>query len=242
MASPLKRRFQFSMWTLFVVVTVAAALAGAVRWLIILTGGRVATAVVVAVSLVAIWARLGSWGRRLWLRWERRREAGEQTRAREAGRKLLELPEVKEAISAAGNTDSKNSIRPPWRRSETPPKEDEQNHRNAAINQMENGAMPAATTILDRAYALHKQGTDAHRVQSLATLAAEFPKAGRTEIEAALDRAGVLIDASCEWAEQRRGPLNDGNGTPSVNLQERCPGFSGATYSDVEAWGLYLTK
>jgi hypothetical protein len=96
--------------------------------------------------------------------------------------------------------------------------------------------------LLNRAYALHKQGSNAHRLQSLSALRAQFPKASLTEIEAAFDRAGDLIQAACEWAEQRRGPLNDGAGEPTINLQERCPGFSDGTYSDAEAWGLYLTK
>jgi hypothetical protein len=96
--------------------------------------------------------------------------------------------------------------------------------------------------LFDRAYAMHKLGSNAHRGESLLTLAAEFPAASPAEIGSALSQAGDLIEAACEWAEQRRGPLNDGKGQPSVNLKERCPGFSDGVYSDAESWGLYLTK
>ncbi len=97
-------------------------------------------------------------------------------------------------------------------------------------------------TIFDRAYALEKQGASAHRAASLAQLATEFPQASAAEIEAALDSAAALIDAACRWAEEKRGPNNDGTGTPTISLQERHPGFSEGVYSDAEAWGLYLTK
>jgi hypothetical protein len=96
--------------------------------------------------------------------------------------------------------------------------------------------------LLDRAYALQKQGTEAHSTASLAQLAAEFPAAGQADLELAFDRAGELISAACEWAEQKRGLLNDGTGTPLLVLSEQCPGFSGGVYSDAESWGLYLTK
>jgi hypothetical protein len=97
-------------------------------------------------------------------------------------------------------------------------------------------------TLVDRAYSLHKQGSKPHRSESLATLAVEFPAASPTEIETAFNRAGSLIAAACQWAEELRGPSNDGTGTPSFNLKDRCPGFSDGTYSDAESWGLYLTK
>jgi hypothetical protein len=97
-------------------------------------------------------------------------------------------------------------------------------------------------TLFDRAYALHKQGGNAHRAASLTQLAGEFPQSSRADIEAAFDSAGALIDAACQWADEKRGPNNDGTGTPSVSLPERCPGFSEGIYSDAEAWGLYLTK
>jgi hypothetical protein len=113
MANPAKRRLQFSLWTLFVVVTVTAVLAGAIRWLVILTGERVSFVVLVAISFTALWVRLGSWGDRLRRRWARGRDAREQSREREATRKLLELPEVKEAIVAAKSANLQNPERPP---------------------------------------------------------------------------------------------------------------------------------
>jgi hypothetical protein len=113
MANRAKRRFQFSLWTLFVVVTVAAALAGAIRWLVILTGERVSFVVLVAISFTALWVRLGSWGDRLRRKWARGRDAREQLREREATSKLLELPGVKEAIVAAKSANLQNPERPP---------------------------------------------------------------------------------------------------------------------------------
>ncbi len=97
-------------------------------------------------------------------------------------------------------------------------------------------------TLFDRAYALHKQGSTAHRAASIATLQTEFPSAAESQIDAAFDSAGRLIHAACQWAEQVRGPANDGSGVPTIDLAERCPGFSSGTYADAEAWGLYLTK
>jgi hypothetical protein len=73
-------------------------------------------------------------------------------------------------------------------------------------------------TLFDRAYALHKQGSDAHREDSLAKLAAEFPQSTSATIEAAFNSAGALIAAACEWAEEKRGPKNDGTGTPTFTL------------------------
>ena len=96
--------------------------------------------------------------------------------------------------------------------------------------------------LLDRAYSLHKQGAEAHRAASLRQLANEFPATGQADIELAFDKAGKLIDAACEWAEQKRGAQNDGTGTPVVVLSKECPGFSDEVYSDAESWGLYLTK
>ncbi|HEV2971677.1 MAG TPA: hypothetical protein VGY55_16995 [Pirellulales bacterium] len=102
------RRFQFSLWTLFVIVTVTGVIAGAIRWLVILTGGRVAVSVLVALSLAAIWVRVSFWGRRFWRKWERRREERVQHCETEATRKLLELPEVKEAILAVKSANPQN--------------------------------------------------------------------------------------------------------------------------------------
>jgi hypothetical protein len=113
MVNRAKRRFQFSLWTLFVVVTVTAALAGAIRWLVILTGERVSFVVVVAISFTALWVRLGSWGDRLRRKWARGRDAREQRREREAMSKLLELPEVKEAIVAAKSAKLQKPESPP---------------------------------------------------------------------------------------------------------------------------------
>jgi hypothetical protein len=99
-----------------------------------------------------------------------------------------------------------------------------------------------SNSLFDRAYALHKQGSKAQRAASVAQLQAEFPAAALPQIVEAFDRAGELIDAACQWAEQLRGPANDGRGIPMINLSERCPGFSEGTYCNAEAWGLDLTK
>jgi hypothetical protein len=108
-----RRRFQFSLATLLTVVTIAAALAGALRWLVILTGEWVATAVVVAILFVAFWARTTTWGFRLLRKWERRRAVRVQRREAEAIRKLLELPEVQEAIVGAKIAKSQHPADPP---------------------------------------------------------------------------------------------------------------------------------
>jgi hypothetical protein len=75
-----------------------------------------------------------------------------------------------------------------------------------------------------------------------AELAREFPTRERAEIDSACVRADALIQAACEGADQLRGPNNDFKGTPTIDVSERCPGFSEGVYSDAEAWGLYLTK
>jgi hypothetical protein len=108
-----RRRFQYSLATLLTVVTIAAALAGALRWLVILTCGPVATAVVAAILLVAIWARTTTWGFRLLRKWERRREVRVQRREAEAIRKLLERPELREAITAAKIAKLQHPADPP---------------------------------------------------------------------------------------------------------------------------------
>jgi hypothetical protein len=110
--APTRRRFQFSLWTVFVIVTVTGIFAGAIRWLFILTGGRIAVSVLVALSLVVIWLRVTLWGHRLWWKWERRREERRHRREVEATRKLLELPEVKAAILAAKGANPQNPVPP----------------------------------------------------------------------------------------------------------------------------------
>lgn len=107
-----RRRFQFSLLRLLTVVTVVAISAGAVRWLIILTGGEVAAAVILSVILVAFWARISTWTYRLHRKWTRWGEAREQRRDRDATNKLLELPEVREAILAARKDQSQNPSKP----------------------------------------------------------------------------------------------------------------------------------
>jgi hypothetical protein len=104
------RRFQFSLLALLTVVTVVAMLAGGVRWLIILTGGEVAAAVILSLSLVALWARISTWSYRLHRRWARWREARGQRSDGRATSKLLELPEVQEAILAARKDKSQESV------------------------------------------------------------------------------------------------------------------------------------
>jgi hypothetical protein len=76
----------------------------------------------------------------------------------------------------------------------------------------------------------------------LAVLAAECPETRPTEIEATFNRAGALINAACQWAEERRSPSNDGTGKPYFNLNDRCTGFSDGTDNNVESSGLYMTK
>jgi hypothetical protein len=97
-------------------------------------------------------------------------------------------------------------------------------------------------TLFDRAYAYHKEGANAHRAESLAKLAVEFPQSSSEAIESAFDAAGELVDAACRWADEKRGPKNDGTGEPTFSLQDCCPGFSEGVYSNAESWGLYLTK
>ncbi len=97
-------------------------------------------------------------------------------------------------------------------------------------------------TLLDYAYALYKQGSEAHCAGSLAELQNEYPQASKAEIVDAFDRAGKLVHVACQWAEQLRGPFNDGSGKPTLSIESNCPGFSAGTYTDAESWGLYLTK
>ena len=97
-------------------------------------------------------------------------------------------------------------------------------------------------SLLHQAYFLCKQGSEAHKAMSLDQLQLEFPTADYQEIVSAFDRATKLIEAGGAWAEQKRGPNNDGEGTPTVDLENLCPGFSPGIYSDAQSWGLYLTK
>ncbi len=109
---PSPRRFQFSLLRLLTVVTAVAMLAGGLRWLVILTGGEVAAAVILSVVIVALWAKTSSWTYRLQRKWARWREAREQRRDQEATSKLLELPEVQEAILNARKVKSQEPIGP----------------------------------------------------------------------------------------------------------------------------------
>lgn len=108
---PPPRRFQFSLLTLLTVITVVAMLAGGLRWLVILAGGEVAAAVILSIFIVALWARISTWTYRLQRKWARWREAREQRRDQEATNKLLELPEVQEAILTAGKGKSQESVK-----------------------------------------------------------------------------------------------------------------------------------
>ena len=98
------------------------------------------------------------------------------------------------------------------------------------------------TEILDAAYALAKSEFAPYPGKLVAKLRQQFPDIEEPMAEEARAKADLLVSAACEWAEQFRGPKNDGTGVPSFQLADRCPGFSQATYSDAEAWGLYLTK
>ncbi len=73
-------------------------------------------------------------------------------------------------------------------------------------------------TLFDRAYALRKQGSNAHRAESLAQLANEFPQSTSAAVEAAFDSAGALIDAACQWAEESA----DRTTTGPARLRFRC--------------------
>ena len=64
------------------------------------------------------------------------------------------------------------------------------------------------------------------RLAAFAQLKQEFPAATPDQIQSAYDLAGDLIHAGCEWADQYRGPNNDGRGVPTFQLADRCPGFS----------------
>jgi hypothetical protein len=98
------------------------------------------------------------------------------------------------------------------------------------------------TKILDAAYALTKSEFGPYPDKLVAKLRQQFPDIEEPVAEEARANADLLISAACQWAEEIRGPCNDGTGVPSFRLADRCPGFSEATYSDAEAWGLYLTK
>ena len=99
------------------------------------------------------------------------------------------------------------------------------------------------TEILDAAYSLTKQAEFSPYPHKLvAKLRQQFPEIDERAAAEARAKAESLVSAACEWAEEFRGPRNDGTGVPSFQLVDRCPGFSEATYSDAEAWGLYLTK
>jgi hypothetical protein len=99
------------------------------------------------------------------------------------------------------------------------------------------------TQVLDAAYALAKEAEfGPYPSKFIAKLRQQFPEIDEWVAEDARAKADSLVSAACEWAEQYRGPANDGNGVPSFQLADRCPGFSDAIYSDAEAWGLYLTK
>lgn len=99
------------------------------------------------------------------------------------------------------------------------------------------------TEILDAAFALTKQAEFGPYAEKLvAKIRRQFPELDERAAEEARVKAALLVSAACEWAEQFRGPTNDGTGVPSFRLADRCSGFSEATYSDAEAWGLYLTK
>ena len=97
-----------------------------------------------------------------------------------------------------------------------------------------------AEDLLRAAYFACKEGYS--KAAAATELAREFPAHEPAEIDAALARADALIQAACEWADQFRGPNNDFKGVPTIDLSERCPGFSEGVYSDAQAWGLYLTK
>ncbi len=97
--------------------------------------------------------------------------------------------------------------------------------------------------LLDAAYHLCKQSEfSPYPDRLISRLQVEFPGIDRSAAEGARACAAALISAACEWAEQFRGPNNDGGGTPSIKLPEQCRGFSDGVYADAEAWGLYLTK
>jgi len=99
------------------------------------------------------------------------------------------------------------------------------------------------TEILDAAYALAKQAQFGPYPDKLvAELRRQFRDLDGPTAEEAQSRAAALVSVACDWADQLRGPNNDGKGLPSFRLADCCPGFSEAAYSDAEAWGLYLTK
>jgi len=92
--------------------------------------------------------------------------------------------------------------------------------------------------LLDAAYFLRKESAKNPAVE----LRNRFPKANESDLKVAWSRALALIKAACDWADQSRGPNNDGQGTPTIDLRQKCSGFSETVYKDAESWGLYLTK
>jgi small-conductance mechanosensitive channel len=104
-----RRPFQFRLMTVMIAVTLLALLCGAIRWLFILAGTEVAVAVLATLSIVIIYVRSFAAGRSLWRKWEGGRDRREEERNDEAMRRLLESPEVKEAIRAAQAERSANS-------------------------------------------------------------------------------------------------------------------------------------
>src|SRR5947209_1675992 len=99
------------------------------------------------------------------------------------------------------------------------------------------------TDLLDAAYYLRKDAySDETAAKAKEELAKRFPSVDRTVIEEAYARAGSLIEVSCEWADQYRGPKNDFIGAPTRDPEGECPGFSAMVYRDARAWAFYLTK
>lgn len=97
--------------------------------------------------------------------------------------------------------------------------------------------------LLNAAYYVHKDSySDDTHEEARRRLAEQFPGVDGKDIADAYARAGALIEAACDWAEQKRGPNNDGNGIPTRHLERECPGFSASVYGDAQGWGLYLTR
>ena len=92
--------------------------------------------------------------------------------------------------------------------------------------------------FLDAAYFLRKESAKNPTVE----LRERFPESKESDIKEALSRARALVKAACDWADQYRGPNNDGRGTATIDLRKECVGFSERVYKDAESWGLYLTK
>lgn len=92
--------------------------------------------------------------------------------------------------------------------------------------------------LLDAAYFLRKESAKNPAVE----LRKRFPESNESDIKDAMSRARALINAACEWADQSRGPNNDGQGTATIDLRKECVGFSEEVYTDAESWSLYLTR